>query len=140
MDDKKLRLQVITPSLKKVDLFIDMLIMRTVSGDMGVLYAHAPCCAALQYGALRIISQGRERKLAVYGGLALIEDNTVTILTPDAHWPDEINVVHANADRDRAQKRLQEKIDDIEIQNDQVLLRRALVQIEVGSHTFTEPE
>ena len=137
-EKKKLRLKIITPTKVKVDEDVDMVIMRCVNGDMGVLPGHEPRSAVLSYNALRMLDGGTERRIAVYGGLAVIENDLLSVLTRDAEWPEEIDLAKARADREHAEQRLREQEDDMEIQNDQVLLRRALVQIEVSSYTLTQ--
>jgi len=133
---KKLRLRIVTPARIKVDEDIDMVIMRCITGDMGVMPGHEAHSAALNYGILRIMNEGVERRIAVYGGVASIQNNVLTILTNDAEWPEDIDRARAEADLEAAERRLQEKAGDIDIQHDQVLLRRALVQIEVSSYTL----
>ena len=133
MAEKKMRLKIITPKKIKLDEDVHMVIMRSITGDIGILPGHEPYSVILDYGVLRIQDSNNERSLAVYGGLAVMRDNVLTILTEDAEWPDEINAAHAELNREQAEQRLREKLDDMEIQNDQVLLRRALVQIEVSS-------
>lgn len=140
MAEKKLRLRILTPSETKVDEDAKMVIMRCTTGSMGVLPGHEARSAVLEYGPLRILSDSGERRIAVYGGLAVIQDNTVTVLTGGAEWPHEINIARAKADREHIEQRLQEKTDDMEIQNDQILLRRALVRIEVSSSSLTEDD
>jgi len=130
-----IRLKIVTPSEVKVDESADMVIMRCTTGDMGVLRGHAPCSVILDYGAVRFRRGEDVKKIAVYGGLAMIENDELTILTSEAEHPDEIDNLQAQTMRDHAQKRLREKTDALEIQNDQVLLRRALVQIEVTTST-----
>jgi len=132
----KVRLRIITPEQIKVDEDANMVIMRCTTGDMGILPGHMAYSAALDYGILRILDDDIERKIAVYGGLASIRNDVLTILTNDAEWPEDIDRARAEADREHAERRIQERTDDIEIQQDQVLLRRALVQIEVSSHQF----
>jgi len=133
---KKVRLRIITPAQIKVDEEVDMVIMLCTTGAMGILPGHEPCAAALLYGILRILDGGAERRIAVYGGLATIQNNLLTILTNVAEWPEDIDRARAEADREHAERFLQERTDDIEIQHDQVLLRRVLVQIEVSSYTL----
>jgi len=135
---KKVRLRIVTPEQIKVDEDIDMIIMRCTTGDMGVLPGHEARSAALRYGILRIFNGGVERRIAVYGGLAVVRDDVLTILTSDAEWPEDVDRVRAEADREHAERRLRERADDIEIQHDQILLRRALVQIEVSSFNYTD--
>ena len=133
---KKMRLRIVTPTQIKVDEDADMVIMRCTTGDMGVMPGHEAHSAALSYGILRIRNEGAERRIAVYGGVASIQNNVLTILTNDAEWPEDIDRARAEADLEAAERRLQEKAGDIDIQHDQVLLRRALVQIEVSSYTL----
>ncbi|MCL2488511.1 MAG: ATP synthase F1 subunit epsilon [Oscillospiraceae bacterium] len=132
MSDKKFRLQIITPFQIKVDQQVDMVVMRCTTGDMGICPGHEDRSAVLTYGAFRILDGGTERRIAVYGGLAAVRDGDLTVLTHDAEWREEIDSARAAADRENAERRLQEAVDDIEIAKDQVLLRRALVQIEVS--------
>ena len=131
---KKVRLRIITPKEVKFDEDVDMVIMRCTTGAMGILPRHEPRSAVLKYGALRILDGGNERRIAVFGGLAEVKNNVLTVLTNLAEWPEDIDHARALADLEHAERRLQERVDDIEIQDDQVLLRRALVRIEVGSY------
>jgi len=140
MAGKKIHLKMITPTEVKVDLAVDMIIMRCTNGDMGVLPGHEPRSAELCYGILRILDEGDERIIAVYGGLAVIQNDVVTVLTTGAEWPEEIDAARAKEDREHMEQRIREKTDDIEIQNDQLLLRRALVQIEVSASSVTDSE
>jgi len=138
MAEAKVRLRIITPDNVKTDEDAGMVIMHCTSGDLGVLPGHMPLSAALGVGALRIICNGSERKILVHGGFVTIQDDVVTVLTKDAEWPDEIDLARAHADREHAEQRLRERIDDTEYRTDQLLLRRALVQIEIGTPPFDE--
>jgi len=131
---KKVRLRIVTPAHVKVDEEVDMVIMRATSGDMGVLPGHEARSATLSYGIMRIFNKGVERWIAVYGGVASIKNDVLSILTNDAEWPEDIDRARAEADRQEVERRLQEKADGIEMKQDQVLLRRALMQIEVSKY------
>ncbi|MCL2223285.1 MAG: ATP synthase F1 subunit epsilon [Oscillospiraceae bacterium] len=133
MPAEKLRLRIATPDTVKYDEDTEMVIMRCISGDMGVLANHEPTSAILDYGVLRIINGEAERHIAVFGGIAQIGDNKVTILANDAQWPEDIDVAHAQAERERLERRSQEDMDDLALAKDQVLMRRTLVQIEVST-------
>jgi F-type H+-transporting ATPase subunit epsilon len=131
---EKLRLRVATPDNVKYDQDAEMVIMRCITGDMGILPRHESCSAILDYGVLRILNDGDERRMAVFGGIAQIRDNVLTILANDAQWPEDIDITHAEAERDRAARLLQEGPEDLNIQREQVKMRRSLVQIEVSSY------
>jgi len=134
MATEQLNLRIATPDNIKYNEKADMVIMRCISGDMGVLPHHEPTSAILDYGVLRILTGEEERRMAVFGGIAQIQDNTVTILANDAQWPDDIDVAFVEAERDRMARRIQESVDDLDIQRDQILMRRTLVQIEVSTY------
>jgi len=131
---KKLRLQIATPEKLKFDEDASMVIMRCITGDMGILPDHEPISAILDYGVLRIIDGEIERRIAVFGGIAQVKDNKVTILANDAQWPEDIDIAFVESERERMLRRSQEDLDDLEIQRDSVLMRRTLVQIEVSAY------
>lgn len=111
-----------------------MVIMRCITGDWGILPNHVPSSAILDYGVLRILNSGEERRMAVFGGIAQVKDNTVTVLANDAQWPEDIDLSRAEAERELLKSRRQDDRDILEIQKEQVQMRRTLVQIEVSAY------
>ena len=141
MSAKHIHLQIITPREIKVDEKVDMVIMRCTTGDMGFLPGHEARSAVLGNGILRVMSGDSERWMAVFGGLAEIKNDVLTILTTVAEWPEDIDRARAEEDREHYERRLQMAADDIDIQNDHVSLRRSLVRIEVSAYsTLSKPE
>jgi F-type H+-transporting ATPase subunit epsilon len=140
MGAKKVRLRVVTPRGVKIEEEADMIVMRCIDGDMGVLPGHAPVSAALGDGILRVVDGGAEQKIAVFGGFAVIENDTVNIATSIAQRPGEIDLDRAETDREQMLLLMQEKASDIEMQRYQLLLRRALVRIEVTIHPEDDEE
>jgi len=134
MATEKLRLRVATPENIKFDGDADMVVLRCITGDMGILPNHEAYSAILDYGVLRILLEGYERRMAVFGGLAQIHDNVVTVLANDAQWPEDIDIALVEAEREQATRNLQESVDALSIQRDQVAVRRTLVQIEVSTY------
>ena len=130
---RKLNLKIATPDNVKYDDEAEMVIIRCITGDMGVLADHEATSAILDYGVLRILNGEDERRMAVFGGIAQVGDNKVTILANDAQWPEDIDVAFVEAERERMARRSQESLDDLTIQKDQILMRRTLVQMEVST-------
>ena len=130
---RKLHLRITTPENVKYDEEAEMVIMRCITGDMGIMADHEATSAILDYGVLRILNNDEERRMAVFGGIAQIGDNKLTILANDAQWPEDIDIAFVEAERDRMARRSQETQDDLTIQKDQVLMRRTLVQMEVST-------
>ena len=130
---RKLHLRIATPDSVKYDEEAEMVIMRCITGDMGILADHEATSAILNYGILRIFNDDEERRMAVFGGIAQVGDNKVTILANDAQWPEDIDIAFVEAERDRMERRSKESQDDLALQKDQVLMRRTLVQMEVST-------
>ena len=77
----------------------EMVVARTVDGDIGVLPGHAPLLAELREGfAARIVEPGGNvMGVAVHGGFLSVTKAGVTILAEDADLHDEIDVTRARA-------------------------------------------
>ena len=104
MSDKKIEIRLLTPSVRssqsqyKYQGEVDMVIVRTITGDRGFLPGHEPCSVVLDAGVLRILREGQdELKLAVLGGVAQMENDIVTIVTETAEWPENIDRAKASA-------------------------------------------
>jgi len=133
MPAEQLNLRIATPDNIKYDEKAEMVILRCITGDMGILPHHEATSAILDYGVLRILNGEEERRMAVFGGVAQIGDNNVTILANDAQWPEDIDIAFVEAERERMARRTQDAADDLTIARDQILMRRTLVQIEVSA-------
>ena len=134
MATEKLRLRVATPKSVKYDRSADMVILRCITGDWGILPKHEASSAILDYGVLRIFRDGQERRMAVFGGIAQVKDNVVTVLANDAEWPEDIDKAVVEAEHEQLKNRSYDSTNLIEMQKEQVKLRRTLVQIEVSAY------
>ena len=81
-----------------------MVVARTVEGDIGVMPGHAPLLAQLREGfAARIVgTDGTVQAVAVHGGFLSVTKTGVTILAEDAELSDNIDVTAARAAYERA--------------------------------------
>lgn len=136
-DNKKINLNITTPRGVKVSEEADLLIMRAIDGNLGVLAGHEPVSAILGEGILQIFNDGVEKKLAVFNGIVEINDTDVNIMSTIAQLPGEIDLERAEQDRREAEASL-EASEEVQIQSLQVVLRRSLVRIEVSLHLDDE--
>ncbi|MCL2056566.1 MAG: ATP synthase F1 subunit epsilon [Oscillospiraceae bacterium] len=133
---KKLTLRIITPEEIKVDKSADMIIMRCTTGDLGVLPGHeARTCVLADGDRLRIFENGAEHQMFVYGGLVEIKDDVLSVLTVAAENPEEIDQKQAREARERAENRLRDSVDTLEIKKIQARIRREQVRIEVSAYS-----
>ena len=137
VNDEKINLTITTPRGVKFVEEADMLIMRCIDGDLGVLPRHEPVSTVLGEGILRIFNNGIEKKLAVFNGIVEINGTDVDIYTTIAQRPDEIDLERAEQDRREAEAAL-EAAEEVQMRSLQVTLRRSLVRIEVSLHLEDE--
>ncbi len=86
----------------------DIVIAPGTEGEMGILPNHAPLLSTLQYGILKVRSQGREEVFTVAGGIIEVTPRLVTVLADAAENVSEIDVARAAAARRRAEEMLEQ--------------------------------
>lgn len=130
MAENKIRLRIVTPTRELYDDVCDMVIMRAVGGDIGIMHGHQPLTTTLGYGVLKIINNAEEVNATVFGGFVDVQPECVTVLSDAAEWPDDIDLQRAVAAKERAEKRLS-KPDGTDVMRAELALRRALIRIDV---------
>lgn len=130
----KLSLKIITPSRNMFEGEVDMVVMRTKSGDVGILHGHQPMVTILDYGVLTIKNNGEDKLAAILGGFAEVNSEGMSILTDAAEWSNEIDVVRAQQAKERAEARLKNTQANIDIQRAELALKRALVRLDLGNN------
>ncbi|HHT36621.1 MAG TPA: ATP synthase F1 subunit epsilon [Firmicutes bacterium] len=137
---KKIELKITTPRGLKFEEEADMVVMRCIDGDLGVLPGHEPISTVLGDGILRIHNNGSIKKLALFGGIAQISPTSVNIYSTIAQKPDEIDRERAERDLQDVQATIMEEKEEHQIRRLQVMMRRSLVRIEVSSHVSESPD
>ncbi len=125
-----LNLRVVSPTRLVYEGEVNMVIVRTVEGDIGVLPGHENLTTILSMGLLRIVTGDTEEVISVLGGFCEVSQEGVTILSDAAELPSEIDVNRAKEAKERAEERLKssEKVSDV--QRAELALRRALIRLE----------
>ncbi len=93
--DKKFLLEIVTPEKTFFVGEIEMLVVRTTDGDMGVLKNHEPTVAPLAIGVLKIKNGDETKYAAISEGFIYIRDEKTLIVTNTAEWSHEIDVERA---------------------------------------------
>jgi len=135
-------LEIATPD--KGEVFsgdINMLIVRSICGELGILPRHANLLTALVPHVMRIKNGGGESQLFVGGGFLEVTPEKITVLADSAEKPDEIDADRARAAYQRAKERVDaykaapKSHDDIDIARAQAALARAKARLLVkGEH------
>ncbi|KMK78280.1 F0F1 ATP synthase subunit epsilon [Alkalihalobacillus pseudalcaliphilus] len=124
---------VVTPDGKVYDGDVDMVSVRTVDGELGILPKHIPLVAPLTVGAVRLKKGSSVEKVAVSGGFIEVRPDQVTILAEAAELPSDIDVDRAKQAKERAEQRLGEiRQDQIDSKRAQLSLQRAMNRLDVS--------
>ena len=127
-------LKIVTPDGLEFDGQAEELIVRTITGDLGILAGHINCVAPLGMGRATIITEGKKRYAACIGGMLYVVGGNVTLVPTTFEWADEIDTARVDASYARAQSVLSNKsASEADIKLAQARLRRALVRKSVAS-------
>ena len=127
-------LKIVTPDGLEYDGQAEELIVRTTSGDIGILAGHINCVAPLGMGRATVVIEGKKRYAACIGGMLSVVSGKVTLVPTTFEWADEIDVDRAEASYKRAQNVLSNKeASATDVKLAQARLHRALVRKSVAT-------
>ena len=122
-------LTIVTPDGPKFEGMVEELVVRTTTGDIGILAGHISCVAPLGMGQAMILADGTKRYAACIGGMVSVVNGAVTLVPTTFEWAEEIDVKRATASQERAQNILKDKSStDTDLRLAEARLKRALVR------------
>ena len=126
-------LRIVTPDGLEFDGLAEEVVVRTTTGDLGILAGHINCVAPLGMGRATIVTEGQRRYAACIGGLISVNGGTVNLVPTTFEWAEEIDAARAEASLQRAQNVLSDKgATQTDIRLAQARLHRALVRKSVA--------
>ena len=127
-------LKIVTPDGMIYDGQAEMVIVRTITGDMAFLARHINCVAPLGMGCATVIIDGQKRYAACIGGMISVVDGTVTLVPTTFEWAESIDVARAEAAKRNAEGIIsRDTLSDTEYRLAHAKLDRAMVRISVAS-------
>ena len=128
-------LKVVTPDGLEYEGQVEELIVRTTSGDMGILAGHINTVAPLGMGEATVVIDGQKRYAACIGGMVSVLNGEVTLVPTTFEWAEDIDQARAKRAEEKAQTVLKDKsASETDIRIAQARLRRALVRSSVANH------
>ena len=137
-NQKTLTISIVTPdgsAYQHSD--VQMVILNTQSGQMGIMPNHVPVIASLKIDEVKVDYGNRDDEIAVNGGFAEFSNNTITIVANSAEKRSNIDVERAQRAQKRAKaaiQRAKQKHDQVTLQQSEVALERAINRIHVAKH------
>ncbi|MGY3716020.1 F0F1 ATP synthase subunit epsilon [Sutcliffiella cohnii] len=132
---KTLTVSVVTPDGPVYESDAEMVVSKTLEGELGVLPGHIPMVAPLKIGAVRVKNANNTDLVAVSGGFLEVRPDKVTILAQAAETSKDIDVTRAEEARKRAESRMQSKQDDIDFRRAELALKRAINRLNVAKRS-----
>lgn len=132
-ENRIFKVEIITPDRVFYTGDATMIEFNTTAGELGVYKKHIPLTTVLAPGIVTIHQDGEDNVVAVvHSGFAEILPDKVTLLAEIAEWPEEIDKSRAEAAMKRAQERLANKTEAVDIKRAEFALRKALVRIDAA--------
>lgn len=131
---EKMKLEIVTPYSKVVDMEVDEVTATGKLGEFGVLPGHAPFLTSLNIGELVYKNNGIAEHMALNWGYFEICDDKIIVLVETAEKADEIDLERAKAAMGRAEEALRKlTAEDKQFKIYEAALERAVIRMQVAS-------
>lgn len=130
--------EIVTPQRVFFSGYVEMLILKTPQGEMGILKDHIPMVVVVDVGPVRIKKDGEWLEAVLTEGFMEITHEKVVILVDTAEWPHEIDANRALAAKQRAEERLQRQLSQIEYIRSKAAMARAMARLKVAKKNMKE--
>lgn len=128
-------LMIVTPDGVQFDGQAEELVVRTTTGDMGILAGHINCVAPLGMGMATVMVDGQKRYGACIGGMVSVLNGQVKLVPTTFEWADKIDLARAKASGQRAKDVLENKSStDTDLRLAEARLKRALIRQSVAQY------
>lgn len=131
---EKMKLEIVTPYSKVVDMEVEEVTATGKIGEFSVLPGHAPFLSSLKIGELVYKNNGILEHLALNWGYFEIKDDKIIILVETAEASTEIDIERAKAAQGRAEEALKRLApEDKQFKVYEAALERAIIRMQVAN-------
>jgi F-type H+-transporting ATPase subunit epsilon len=127
-----LRLEIVTPEHKVYEEDVNMVVVRGVAGELGILPNHIPLVTPLRIAPVKAKKDGKDEYIAVHGGFMEVRKDKVVILAEAAELGKDIDLVRARQAKERAERHLADKSDNLDHRRAELALQRATSRLTVA--------
>ena len=128
----KIQLEIVTPEKIAIREAVDEITLPGLDGELGILPDHTPLISQLKTGILSYRQGNDKKQLHVSGGFAEVLADRVSVLSDVAERPEEIDLERAQRAKERAEKRLASRGDDVDFARAELKLQRAMIRIQLS--------
>ena len=124
-------LEIATPERLFYSGDVEMVIVSTPTGQVGILKNHMPMVLAVTSDPIRLLIDEKWKEASVASGFMEVTKDNVVLFVDSAEWPEEIDVLRAIEAKKRAEERLHFKHSQQEYVQSQAALARAISRLRV---------
>ena len=128
------KLKIVTADGLFFDGEAEQLIVRTTTGDIGIMARHMNYVAPLGMGRAVVITGGQRRTAACIGGMVSVMNGEVTLVPTTFEWAEDIDEVRAEASYQKARKILENQTSQADMNLAKAKLNRAMVRKGVAKY------
>lgn len=129
--DKLFKLEIVTPDKIFYTDDVEMVVINTKRGKMGILKNHAPMFFAVIAGGIKIRKNNIDKKAFVSEGFMEVKNNIVTLMVDAAEWPEDIDLNRAIKAKEKALENLKKELAQKEYIRSKAALLRAVERIKI---------
>ncbi len=109
----------------------EMVIVPTISGEIGIMPRHSQLITRLQPGEVRVKVSEEEQPLSIYvsGGILEVQPNHVTVLSDTAVRAKDLDEASALEARKKAEEAISNTRSDMDLAQAQSLLAESIAQL-----------
>lgn len=126
---KTMKVSVVTPNGPVLEDEVEMVSTKVISGELGILPGHISMVSPLRVTTVRLKKAGQTEVVAIAGGFMEVKPEGVTILSPSAEISGDIDLLRANAAKERAEARLRHDNSQVDFKRAEFALQRAINRI-----------
>ena len=129
------QLKIVTPDGLIFDGQAEELVVRSTSGDFGILAGHVNCVAPLGMGLATVVADGKKRYGACIGGMVSVLNGSVKLVPTTFEWAEQIDAARAALSEQRAKTVIADKTSSsTDLRLAEARLKRALVRKSVAEY------
>ena len=128
------KLKIVTADGLFFDGEAEQLIVRTTTGDIGIMARHMNYVAPLGMGRAVVITGGERRTAACIGGMVSVMNGEVTLVPTTFEWAEDIDVERAERSYQKASKVMEDNHSETDVKLAKAKLSRAMVRKGVAKY------
>ena len=127
----KFKLKIVTPNGIYQEVEIDQLNLRTKAGQVGILAHHMPLASGIEISMMSYIIDKQRYEFAIGGGFIYVNDDETKIIANSIESKEEIDLNRAKQAKLRAEQRLKNNSEAIDMMRVEIALKKAMTRISV---------